>query len=73
VKNGSDRARVPQKAGIEGVDPLDRDLFVQAWLWFVAMAVFSHAQHNLGLAGAPRRTMLSAAPTRLSVIGHTWA
>ena len=35
---------------------------VQAWLWFVAMAVFSHAQHNLGLAGAPRRTMLSAAP-----------
>ena len=35
---------------------------VQAWLWFVAMAIFSHAQHNLGLAGAPRRTMLSAAP-----------
>jgi cytochrome c oxidase subunit 1 len=35
---------------------------VQAWLWFVAMAVFSHAQHNLGLAGAPRRTMLGAAP-----------
>ena len=26
------------------------------------MAVFSHAQHNLGLAGAPRRTMLGAAP-----------
>jgi cytochrome c oxidase subunit 1 len=35
---------------------------VQAWLWFVAMTVFSHAQHNLGLAGAPRRTMLGAAP-----------
>ena len=34
----------------------------QAWLWFVAMAVFSHAQHNLGLLGAPRRTMLGAAP-----------
>ncbi|MFI5008247.1 MAG: cbb3-type cytochrome c oxidase subunit I [Solirubrobacterales bacterium] len=34
----------------------------QAWLWFVAMSVFSHAQHNLGLLGAPRRTMLSAAP-----------
>jgi cytochrome c oxidase subunit 1 len=35
---------------------------VQAWLWFVAMAVFSHAQHNLGVLGAPRRTMLGAAP-----------
>jgi len=35
---------------------------VQAWLWFVAMGVFSHAQHNLGLIGAPRRTMLGAAP-----------
>ena len=34
----------------------------QVWLWFVAMAVFSHAQHNLGLAGMPRRTMLGAAP-----------
>jgi cytochrome c oxidase subunit I len=34
---------------------------VQIWLWFVAMAVFSHAQHNLGVLGAPRRTMLGAA------------
>jgi cytochrome c oxidase subunit 1 len=35
---------------------------VQVWLWFVAMTVFSHAQHNLGILGAPRRTMLGAAP-----------
>jgi cytochrome c oxidase subunit 1 len=34
----------------------------QAWTWFVGMAVFSHYQHNLGILGAPRRTMLSAVP-----------
>jgi cytochrome c oxidase subunit 1 len=34
----------------------------QVWLWVIAMTVFSHAQHNLGVAGAPRRTMLGAAP-----------
>ena len=34
----------------------------QVWLWFVAMTVFSHAQHNLGVLGAPRRTPLGAAP-----------
>jgi cytochrome c oxidase subunit 1 len=34
----------------------------QVWLWALAMTVFSHAQHNLGVAGAPRRTMLGAAP-----------
>ena len=26
------------------------------------MILFSHAQHNLGILGAPRRTMLGAAP-----------
>src|SRR5262249_16022475 len=35
---------------------------VQVWLWFGAMIVFSHAQHNLGVLGAPPRTMLGAAP-----------
>jgi cytochrome c oxidase subunit I len=35
---------------------------VQVWLWFGAMILFSHAQHNLGVLGAPRRTMLGAAP-----------
>ena len=33
----------------------------QVWLWFVGMAIFSHAMHQLGLMGVPRRTMLSAA------------
>ena len=35
---------------------------VQAWSWFGGMTLFSHAQHNLGVLGAPRRTMLGAAP-----------
>jgi cytochrome c oxidase subunit 1 len=35
---------------------------VQAWLWFGGMAVFSNALHRLGMLGAPRRTMLGAAP-----------
>ncbi len=35
---------------------------IQAWLWFVGMAIFSNAQHRLGLMGMPRRTMISAAP-----------
>ncbi|HEV8663146.1 MAG TPA: cbb3-type cytochrome c oxidase subunit I [Candidatus Methylomirabilis sp.] len=34
----------------------------QAWLWFGGMVVFSNALHRLGLMGAPRRTMLGAAP-----------
>ena len=34
----------------------------QVWLWFGGMVVFSHAQHSLGVLGAPRRTMLGAAP-----------
>jgi cytochrome c oxidase subunit 1 len=34
----------------------------QAWSWFVGMAIFSNAQHRLGLMGMPRRTMISAAP-----------
>jgi cytochrome c oxidase subunit 1 len=34
----------------------------QVWLWFVGMVIFSHAMHQLGLMGAPRRTMLGAAP-----------
>jgi cytochrome c oxidase subunit 1 len=34
----------------------------QVWLWFGGMVIFSHAQHNLGVLGAPRRTMLGAAP-----------
>jgi cytochrome c oxidase subunit I len=33
----------------------------QVWTWFVGMAIFSHAMHNLGILGAPRRTMLGAA------------
>ena len=35
---------------------------IQVWLWFVGMAIFSNAQHRLGLMGMPRRTMISAAP-----------
>ncbi|HET7853436.1 MAG TPA: b(o/a)3-type cytochrome-c oxidase subunit 1 [Candidatus Methylomirabilis sp.] len=34
----------------------------QAWLWFIGMAIMSHAQHRLGLMGMPRRTMIGAAP-----------
>jgi len=34
----------------------------QAWSWFVGMAIFSNAQHRLGLMGMPRRTMIGAAP-----------
>ncbi len=33
----------------------------QVWLWFVGMAIFSHAMHQLGIMGAPRRTMLGVA------------
>jgi cytochrome c oxidase subunit 1 len=33
---------------------------VQTWLWFVGMIIFSHAMHNLGLMGMPRRTMIGA-------------
>jgi cytochrome c oxidase subunit I len=39
-----------------------RVALAQVWLWFVGMAIFSHAMHQLGLMGAPRRTMLTAAP-----------
>lgn len=38
----------------------------QAVLWFVGMAVFAYALHNLGLLDTPRRTMLGAAPYRLA-------
>ena len=34
----------------------------QAWLWFLGMALFSHALHRLGFMGMPRRTMIGAAP-----------
>jgi cytochrome c oxidase subunit I len=33
----------------------------QAWMWFVGMALFSFALHDLGMLGMPRRTMLSLA------------
>ena len=33
----------------------------QAWSWLLGMAVFSHAMHQLGLLGMPRRTMIGAA------------
>jgi len=39
-----------------------RVALAQAWLWFGGMVVFSNALHRLGLMGAPRRTMLGAAP-----------
>ena len=39
-----------------------RMALIQAWLWFGGMAVFSNALHRLGMLGAPRRTMLGAAP-----------
>ena len=38
-----------------------RVALVQVWLWFIGMAIFSHAMHQLGMLGAPRRTMLGAA------------
>jgi cytochrome c oxidase subunit 1 len=34
---------------------------VQAWTWFVGMAIFSETLHRLGLEGMPRRTEISAA------------
>jgi cytochrome c oxidase subunit 1 len=34
----------------------------QVWLWVGGMVLFSNAMHRLGLMGAPRRTMLGAAP-----------
>jgi cytochrome c oxidase subunit 1 len=40
----------------------------QAWLWFIGMAIFSHALHQLGMLGAPRRTMLGAA----AYVQPTW-
>lgn len=39
-----------------------RVALAQAWLWFGGMVVFSNSLHRLGLMGAPRRTMLGAAP-----------
>lgn len=35
---------------------------VQAWLWFIGMALLGRGLHWLGLIGAPRRSMLSHAP-----------
>jgi cytochrome c oxidase subunit 1 len=38
----------------------------QGWLWFAGMLLFSNGYHMLGLGyGAPRRTMLGAAPYAL--------
>jgi cytochrome c oxidase subunit 1 len=34
----------------------------QAWAWFIGMAVMSRGLHLMGILGAPRRTMLGAAP-----------
>lgn len=34
----------------------------QVWSWAAGMVIFSNALHRLGLMGAPRRTMLGAAP-----------
>jgi cytochrome c oxidase subunit 1 len=34
---------------------------VQAWSWFIGMAIFSRGMHALGIHGAPRRTMLGVA------------
>ena len=40
-----------------------RMALVQAWTWFFGMLIFGNAYHSLGLyEGAPRRTMLGAAP-----------
>ncbi len=53
---------------------------IQAWTWFVGMAIFSTAMHRVGLLGAPRRTPLGQAPyvppawqpwTLLTAIGGT--
>ncbi len=33
----------------------------QAWTWLLGMIAFSHAMHQLGLLGMPRRTMIGAA------------
>ena len=39
----------------------------QAWTWFFGMLIFANAYHSLGLYfGAPRRSMLGAAPYALS-------
>jgi cytochrome c oxidase subunit 1 len=35
---------------------------VQVWSWVAGMVIFSNALHRLGFMGAPRRTMLGAAP-----------
>jgi cytochrome c oxidase subunit 1 len=34
----------------------------QVWSWVIGMVIFSNALHRLGFMGAPRRTMLGAAP-----------
>lgn len=39
-----------------------RMALVQAWLWFIGMAIMSNAQHRLGLMGMPRRTMIGSSP-----------
>ena len=38
-----------------------RTALAQSWLWFIGMLMFSIALHQLGLMGAPRRTMISQA------------
>jgi cytochrome c oxidase subunit 1 len=39
-----------------------RVALAQAWTWFLGMAIFSRGMHLTGTLGAPRRTMLGAAP-----------
>jgi len=34
---------------------------LQAWTWFIGMAVFARGMHLVGLLGAPRRTQMGAA------------
>lgn len=42
-----------------------RTALTQAWTWLIGMILFSNGMHMLGLHfGAPRRTMLGAAPYR---------
>jgi cytochrome c oxidase subunit 1 len=40
----------------------NRLALVQAWLWFIGMAIFANALHRLGLLGMPRRSMIGDAP-----------
>ena len=48
----------PRRAGRSGAGAWRSP---RCWLWFVGMLIFSHALHELGLRGMPRRTMISHA------------